>query len=253
MRKVYILWTGGLDSTYRMMQLSRMKVIIQPLYNCGEVLDTKSKHEVKAMNCIMEDLKKNPQTKAEILPLIRLSEKVAYNKEIADSYAYLKQKYKIGIQYRTLAHKLKHMNIQAELCLEYSPISKARNTVVGEGKLEQIKDGEYEVLRLGEGTSEHLKRVYGNFLFPTPLFNMTKEQEIEDIERMGYTETMKKTWFCHHPIFGLPCGHCNPCKDAYYAGLGWRVPKLGYFLGCIFYYPMRAFDKFRRIILKKIH
>lgn len=251
MRKVYILWTGGLDSTYRMIQLSRINVIIQPIYNCGNNLDTKSKYELKAMNSIMEDLKNHPQTKAEILPLMKLTEKVTQNKDISKSYEYLNKKYKIGIQYRAIAQKLKDKNIQAELCLEYSPISKARNTVINEGKLEEINDGEYHALCLGEKTSEHLKRVYGSFIFPVPLFYMTKKQEIEDINKMGYTEIIKKTWFCHYPIFGLPCGHCNPCKDAYYAGLGWRVPKLGYFLGCLFYYPMRLYGKLKRKLFKK--
>lgn len=60
---------------------------------------------------------------------------------------------------------------------------------------------------------------------------MSKLDEIEKYTEWGYNRTIKKTWFCHRPIWGMPCGHCNPCKDCLNEGLAFRVPKLGYILG----------------------
>ncbi len=69
MRRVNVFWTGGLDSSFRMMQLSRMDVEIQPIY-LSDADSGKTRHERNAMAQITDDLKTNPQTKATILPLI---------------------------------------------------------------------------------------------------------------------------------------------------------------------------------------
>ena len=51
------------------------------------------------------------------------------------------------------------------------------------------------------------------------------------MERNKFKEIIEKTWFCHRPIFGRPCGRCGPCKDALNEGLNWRVPIFGRILG----------------------
>ena len=50
-----ILWTGGWDSTFRVIELSRKNVVIQPIY----VLDSGRKstdYELKAIDKIIQDL-----------------------------------------------------------------------------------------------------------------------------------------------------------------------------------------------------
>lgn len=246
MRKVYVFWTGGLDSTFRMMQLSRMNVTIQPIYQRDGV-NGKTNHEMKAMEQIASDLKNNAETKATILPLIVTQGPLAIDEDIAEAYQYLKSKYNIGTQYRTLAQRARNMNINVEVCLEYSTRSKACDAVNTEGTLvETLYDDGYQVLSLSDDSSKQIKTIYGNIRFPLPLYKMTKEDEVEEIKKMGLFETMKKTWFCHYPIFGYPCGHCNPCKDALNEGMGWRVPKTGYILGCFLYWPLRVWLKLKR-------
>jgi 7-cyano-7-deazaguanine synthase len=60
---------------------------------------------------------------------------------------------------------------------------------------------------------------------------MSKLEEVDYMKSLGLSEIIRKTHFCHHPVFGLTCGQCNPCKDALNEGMEWRVSKLGMFLG----------------------
>ena len=67
---VEILWTGGWDSTFRIVELSRMDgVVIQPIY----VEDKKRgsvPYELKAMDDIVSLLKEKSETKADFLPIL---------------------------------------------------------------------------------------------------------------------------------------------------------------------------------------
>lgn len=64
---VHILWTGGLDSTYRMVELSRKKCVIQPHY---VIVNRKNiKNELKAISAITRILNSDKRTIAEIRPV----------------------------------------------------------------------------------------------------------------------------------------------------------------------------------------
>ncbi len=75
MEEIKILWTGGWDSTFRVIELSRKNVVIQPIY----VLDSGRKstdYELKAIDKIIQDLNKRDETKAKINAIkIRYSRK----------------------------------------------------------------------------------------------------------------------------------------------------------------------------------
>ena len=72
--------------------------------------------------------------------------------------------------------------------------------------------------------------IFGQLRFPATLWNMTKVEEVEEIKSMGLNKILNKIWFCHSPILGLTCGHCNPCKDAMRTGSAYQVSRLGSFL-----------------------
>lgn len=80
-------------------------------------------------------------------------------------------------------------------------------------------------------SSENGIIIFENILLPATIWHMSKLEEIEEYKRLGFEKTIRKTWFCHRPVLGIPCGHCNPCKDCLNEGLAFRVPKLGYVLG----------------------
>lgn len=75
--------------------------------------------------------------------------------------------------------------------------------------------------------------IFKDLLFPSTLWHMSKLNEVEGYKSLGFEKTIKKTWFCHRPVFGLPCGHCNPCKDCLNEGLAFRVPLIGRILGTV--------------------
>ena len=76
-RVINIFWTGGLDSTFRVVELSRCPCTIQPYYVV--IGKRKSLHcELKAIKTISQILRKDKRTKAELLdPIIVGEEEIA--------------------------------------------------------------------------------------------------------------------------------------------------------------------------------
>lgn len=71
MKMYEIFWTGGFDSTLRVVQLSRFPIRIQPVYCTGVASDIRKSefYELQAIKKISALLRTKPETKAEILPL----------------------------------------------------------------------------------------------------------------------------------------------------------------------------------------
>ncbi len=153
--------------------------------------------------------------------------------EITRSWQILHEKYLIGSQYDYLARFARQLDLQLEIGLEYSNQSKAASALCGEAELQLCQSGEYAVHRLDpEQSSPEICHLFGNLLIPATTWKMTKLQEIEKMQALGFGHSVTKTWFCHGPILGmLPCGHCNPCKDCREAGLASRLSLAGHLLG----------------------
>lgn len=234
MKKVVnVFWTGGLDSTCRVAELSRMDIILQPYY----IIDRgrgSVKEEMRAMDTITKIIRSNENTVCELRDVITVKrEDVAKYEDITEARERLSEKYKIGEQYDWLARFARQNNLIIEYSLENSPISKVMQAINGESKL--IADDEDERLRrlmidVAQSSPEAVL-LFQNIRFPSTLWNMTKLEEADELKSMGLEEAYRKTWFCHRPVFGLACGHCNPCRDALNEGMAYRVTRLGYVLG----------------------
>ena len=236
-RIVNILWTGGLDSTCRIAELSKFDVLVQPYY----VIDyTRGsiKEELNAIKDISEIIRKNSETRCELRDIITIKlESIKEDKEITDAWLVFKNKYQLGSQYDYLARLAKQEGLILEVGLESSSRSKATNAVKGECELVLTDlDGisEYQIDK--EQSSALAILLFENLRLPSSLWNMTKLEEIEEMKRLHLDEIILKTWFCHTPIFGMPCGHCHPCQDALNEGLSFRVPITGFILGGIRWY-----------------
>jgi 7-cyano-7-deazaguanine synthase len=95
--------------------------------------------------------------------------------------------------------------------------------------------------------------IFGNMHFPELLFSIDKLEEIRLLREWGMNDVVKTTWFCHNPVLGKPCGHCNPCRDALNEGLAWRVPLSGRILGTLripFHFACTVFSVLRRKLHK---
>lgn len=244
MNLINILWTGGLDSTCRIIELSRLNIEIQPYYIWDKTRGS-IKQELKAMKRITHDVMLHPQTKAILHPVKVIQDsEIQEDYEITRAWKIFNQKYALGSQYDYLARFAKQYGLKLEVGLECSERSKASNTIKAETSLILEEIGDYKVYRIDQQSNKSTKEgiaLFKNILLPATLWQMSKLDEIEEFKQLGFEHIISKTWFCHRPILGLPCGHCNPCKDCLNEGLRFRVPLLGYILGEIrrIYYGIR--------------
>ena len=102
-KTVKVLWTGGFDSTYRIAELSRLDVVVQPYY----IVDKQRRSERFELNAIREisaDIENNPETRFRLLPLIiHQASDLNQDCEIVEAYNRLRDISYIGPQYIWLA------------------------------------------------------------------------------------------------------------------------------------------------------
>lgn len=235
MSKVNLLWTGGWDSTFRLLQLSSLEIEIQPYYFIDR--GRKSKDiEIKQMKLILEKIKKNKIFKASINDIIfvEVEDILANmkNEEVSTIYKELKEKYKLGSQYEWISLYCNSKNLDMELGIEKSSQSKILKVLNNEEC--NLKNKENDFLENRKIIGNRNSKFYPmgkHFIFAITEYSKKDMEEIA--KNNGWLAIMKLTWFCHNPINGKPCGYCNPCKDAMNLGMEWRMPlvsKIRYYI-----------------------
>lgn len=215
-----ILWTGGWDSTFRVLDLVLNKnEKIQPYY----VYDNRRKStemEIKTMNKIKEmisDVNKEAAQKIAKTKFINLEE-IPKNEKITKSFKDLKSQSHLGGQYDWLARYCEDNNIdELELCIHKDDTVEGfiRHDVA---LVEKENDRFY---KLKDNPSQKELSIFSYYNFP--LLDMTKLEMEKKAKNSGFGHIMEVTWFCHSPINEKPCGMCNPCKYTREEGLGRRV------------------------------
>lgn len=241
----HVLWTGGLDSTARIVELSRKEVTVQPYYVI-DPLRASTKYEMDAMDSIRVSLINDHLTKADILPIMLIkTDDIAPDSTITTAWKRLNKKYKVGSQYDFLARYAKQNNILLEVGIEKGD-GRAQTAIHHESRMIQFEDAFGKNFHIEEGSSS--KDTYALFRYFTfPLWEKDKHTEVRMMEDLGAACIVGKTWFCHTPLLGGPCGHCNPCKDARHYGFGWRLSTVRYVL----WYILRPKAFARSIISKR--
>ncbi len=250
-RTINLLWTGGLDSTCRVAELSLHDVIVQPYY----IIDKKrssTKYELRAISRITDMVRRKDTTKCDLRDVIIVDiESIPPMEDISAASLKLSKKYHIGTQYEWLARFARQKGLTMELGLQKSPRGKSYNAIIGESTLiEDNSDGIIQLRIDKEKSSKEISLVFGDMLFPMPMFDMEKPEEVAEMRKMGLDDLIPETWFCHRPVFGLPCGYCSPCDDALNEDMAYRVPMSGRVLGAI---RRITYDPFRKIIKKAQH
>lgn len=222
---VSIFWTGGYDSTFRIVQLSRCNVTIQPIYLSNDRVT--ENYELAAIGEITKMLTEHPSTIADFLPLKVIKteawdNETYSNKEIADAYRRILSNDYVGWQYVWIAdYSEKNPNVEMSIHQD----DKAISIILKYGRLKKNIDniiGEYYTIDK-EYTPNDIVKIWGNLRFPLVYFTKLDMKEFYDKE--GYSHIAQKTWFCHHPIDGKACGVCNPCKYTIEEGLKERFTK----------------------------
>jgi len=218
MRIINLLWTGGWDSTFRLLYLLLVeRKLVQPYY----IIDTKREStpvEIKTMRRIREKIfEKFPRAKELLAEIIfKNRNDIKENKKFAKMQKELSKKNRIGTQYVWLASFSEQEKIdELELCVDgYAPgvvNSVLKPEVVGEGHecrlADKVKNKNVELFRL--------------FRFPL-VVDYWKGKAGDFSRRQGVDDIMELTWFCHHPKDGKPCRKCYPCEQVKKAGLEYR-------------------------------
>lgn len=225
---VKLFWTGGWDSTFRLVQLVLIyKKTVQPFYIIDQGRNSVLL-EVRAMANIKKALfQKDSLARDLILPTIfkELSE-VGPNGIIAESYKRLTDIEAIGIQYEWLARFCAEEGITGiEICNETAIVDAANRSrkLIG-FDLEKCESDFGIYYKLNErAKGKDVYTLYGNFKFP--VLGYTKINMLELSRKGGFEDIMKLTWFCLMPTkFSNPCGKCHPCTAVFSEGLKWRLP-----------------------------
>lgn len=224
--KVNILWTGGFDSTFRIVQLSMMEVDIQPYY----IFEKRSseRQELNAIALIIKEIENDPKTKCTLLPLKKFSiSELDADESVYNAYKRLFAKYTLGSQYEWLS-RFSRLVPGIELCVEKSELGRVYNCLQQNGRFIKISEGTVSYYIVDkENSSPDLVKIFGNYHFPHPLFETTKLQMVDIYKQWGFEQVMSQTWFCHTPINNKPCGLCTPCMAAMLEGLSYRLPPKG--------------------------
>ena len=221
MENVNILWTGGWDSTYRVLRLMDKPVIIQPFYLRDHNRRSEAL-ELKAIRAITEDIRNHPGTQCEIRDVIAVDiSDVPADSAISKAYQNIRKTNFFGSQYDWLARfASKHQDLELSMHTDDTA-----NFLRKHGDLRKVENeltGDYHVVD-PERSSEDLVKVFGNFRFP--LLNTSKLDMKAWAESKSLLDMMNKTWFCHKPINDQPCGQCSPCTYTINEGMEYRFSR----------------------------
>ncbi|MDX1640119.1 MAG: hypothetical protein R3220_00380 [Balneolaceae bacterium] len=230
---VKLFWTGGWDSTFRLLQLlveERKKV--QPFYIIDPVRGSTGV-EIQCMDKLKRVIKeKYPHTNQLFLPTSYVNiESIKSDREISYAFERLKKHVPVGSQYEWLARFCKQHNYRSvEFALE--------NVAGGMGRTEgstlfrrfinnnfsDDPDKLPESQRLIYSTTKILVRY-----FKFPIIHIHKSEMFTLVKQNGWMPIMEETWFCYQPLYvpfrGLtPCGNCITCSHQVKYGLNWRIP-----------------------------
>lgn len=217
-----MLWTGGWDSTFRLLQLARQGAVITPHYIIDKSRGS-CEIEMQAMHEIREEVhKRYPESSIREIEFVRQPD-IPVCKDFEEAHQRLLSRGWIGSQYIYIASYCRQNNIQnMELSLE-RPLSEnnMRSVIPCTENTETNSDGHRLI---ASNTDEDLRCLFGPFSFP--VISMTKLDMLTRAEEWGALDIMNKTWFCHYPLLGKPCGSCNPCMNTFEDGLVYRFPFL---------------------------
>lgn len=232
-RTINILWTGGMDSTFRVVELSRRQCTIQPYYILIGVRKS-FRYELNAIEKISEILRKDNRTQAKISDPIIVEEKdIPRDADIFDSWFRLMRAK--SWQYYLFAKYASQQHLEMEMGIQFSPNGSVAENV-DETLLVPHSIQDYDVLVIDkERADKDTLAVFGNFCFPQSLYHKSKKEEIDILRKDGYGKVLKHVWFCFKPIWGFPCGHCAPCISSEKEGVELsRIGKILYSIKSLF-------------------
>lgn len=202
---IRLLWTAGFDSTFRLLELMEAGAAVQPYY----VIDLARRSygmELRQMGRIRRLIEARYPAPERLRPVaVSMRDDLRIAPDIKAAWDELARVAHIGTQYVWLAQFCRDMgfgNSEVELCMPRIDPPNALQRM-------KFEDPQAPELRLKPGAPQTL---FGFYSFPTRHVSKA-DMKARAIER-GFWPILERSWFCHHPIRGQPCGHCGPCKFA---------------------------------------
>lgn len=202
-----LLWTGGWDSTFRLLDLVLVRQLsVQPHYIVDPGRRSASK-ELATMDNIRDAIAAiSPDASVRILPnIVTDLRDLRPDAEITASFQRLRQAAHLGSQYDWLARYADQRNIVGlELAIHRDDRAHA-----------------FVTRQVAPAVPADINRIFGAFEFP--LLDRTKRGMRDDAARRGLSHVLDLTWFCFSGN-AEPCGVCAPCRYTIQEGLGYRLP-----------------------------
>ena len=227
--EINLFWSGGWDSTFRLLQLSQHEgVPIQPIYIRDHNRPGMAQ-EFSAMRDLLPQIRsiaKSPVLDVDLYDRMAICRDFP-NREISEAYVRLADEFGLGYQYELFALLCSGLGMRAECAVEDSPRSKARKAIETQCILlpSDGVPGDLGCLRVAsKDGSADAETVFGRLDFG--MLDVSKVEARRMAKDGGWMPLMDRTWFCHTPVRGKPCGMCNPCRDAMVEGMSWRMPLL---------------------------
>jgi hypothetical protein len=218
-----LLWTGGWDSTFRLLHLVLVQERrVQP-YHLIDPNRKSTANELQAMSTIRKALlEKHPGAVALLLPTtFQEVVRIPPDGELTATYERLRKRRFLGAQYEWLARFCADKGLRGlELCIVRNGEMRAildpfiRFSGTGDDPYYEVDD------RFRESDE------YGLFqFFRFPTYDLAKRDMGRIAKQEAFGDLLELTWFCLQPRNGsVPCGVCHPCLFTAEEGLGRRIP-----------------------------
>lgn len=226
-KHVNIFWTGGWDSTFRVLQLLiAKKKTVQPFY-INDPNRKSAEKELNAMKTVeLAVFERYPYTKELLRPtIIRNLEEVANDQDLLNKLGKIVKSYTVGWQYSWLACYCDEIGVgDMELSTQKPGI--VYDQIIEESILVDEGNDSFYVIDKHSKQSK-LYTLFQYFRFP--LLEYTKLDMQLEAKEFGFDDILELSWFCHAPKWNkYKCGTCTPCMTAIEQGLGRRVQFLGH-------------------------
>lgn len=241
---INVLWTGGWDSTYRMVELSRMDAEVQPIYIKDHTRPS-LEIEMETVDRLYKELKNDSRTKAIIHEVKYIEDyDIEDNEEIRFAYENIRKSVRIGSQYDYIARlALTYPGIEVGIEKPNGEFNGCSAAIEKYGELVQ-HNGVYVIDKTN--SSSDCNTLFGNMAFP--IINTTELEMVKNIQTWGYTELMKGIHFCYTPRNNQPCGICRPCQQKMECGMEMLLPKRAHIRYKVYTWRVRRGGIISRVI-----
>lgn len=204
---VNIFWTGGWDSTFRVMELlTATSRPIQPHY----VIDPRrasSALELSTIQHLTRHFEASGYAEQGRIrePIVYRRENIPLEPEIDEAFLVITRQHRLGNQYRWLAMLVKAEGLDG---IELS-VEKGSLYPIVAPSLVPVAQDTIPAYRIAPDSGA-VAVLLGQFSFP--LIERNDAQLRREAAEQGWEGVLAGTCFCHSPVWGQhPCGTCRPC------------------------------------------